>query len=304
MSSASRASLRTGRAFATLAAAGVLAGALLVEAVAPAAAASPARVWTARLGSGGANGLATLALGASGGGSVSVALKGLPSGMLVSGSVRRGTCAKQGTVVAALPGGRTSTSGKLAKRRTLVAREVAAVGVSGPLVATIRAGSVRRCAALVERVVPPPSPTPTPAPTATPVPTSAPSPTPAPTGSASPVQVGQRFMVNGQYYLIVVSVDGYTDPLGQTAVIVGVEFSSFSSGIEVRSSDFVLVEPDGSLRAPIYCVDCIGDSPWPPKPWSITLERGGVYTRLLAFPAPVLGRLDLKYGSLVIRIRN
>jgi hypothetical protein len=292
---------RPARAIAGLLGAGVMIVALVLGSVVPAAASSTARVWVARLGAGGANGTVVVTLPAGAPGTIAVALKGLPAASLVSGSVRRGTCSAPGAVVAALPGGRANAVGRLSRKRTPGAREASAIAGASSLVATLRAGSVRRCAVLVERVAPPPSPTPTPATTDTPGPTA--TATPGPSATSAPVQVGQRFMVNGQYYLTVFSVDQYTDPLGQTAAVVGVQFDSFSSGIEVASSQFTLVEPDGSLRSPVYCIDCAGTDPWPPKPWTVSLERGGQQRRLLAFPAPVLGRLDLKFGSLTIRIR-
>ncbi len=280
---------------------------MLVLAV-PVTAAAPTRVWVARVGSGGANGNVVVTLPATGSGTLAIALRGMPPGSLVSGAVHLGTCAAQGAVVAMLPAGRATPAGRFSKRRVPSATEARSIASAASLVATIRAGSVRRCAPLVERATPAPTPTPTATPTPAPTPTAttAATPTPAPGGvpTQGPLQVGQKVMIAGKAYLTVGWVSSIVDGSGTPGVLIGVTFEAFVAGLDVSSSQFTLVEPNGALQRPAYCSGCDPDVPF----WALTLPTTLPCSATLLFPAPVLGPLDLRYaaswGSTTFHIRN
>jgi len=269
----------------------------------PAGAASePSRWWVARVGLDGANGNVVVILSADPAvGQVRIALRGLPARAMVIGSIRSGTCGARGAVVAPLPAGRATATGRFSRSRALSATETAAIDAAASLVVLTRAGAIARCTPLVERPLASPGPSPTP--TATPSPAPTPSPVPSPTGAIG-VDVGRKVMVGGSMYLTVRWVSPFTDAVGNTGVLVGVRLEALVPGLSASSEDFRLEEPDGSLRRPVYCAGCDDI----PAPWSASLSTTLPHDGTMLFPAPVLGRLGLRFtasfGSVTLRIRD
>ncbi len=290
------------------AAAGLLAAVLVVLLVSagPAGAAyEPAQWWVARVGPGGANGNVVVIFSSDPvAGQMRMALRGLPARAQVSGAIRAGTCAARGRVLAPLPAGRATATGRFSRSRALTPREVTAIGSASSMIVLVRAGPVSRCSPLVERPLVTPGPSPSPTPTVAPSPSPMPSPTPSPSGDAVPVEVGRTFMVGGSMHLTVQWVSPFTDAVGNTGVLLRVQLVALVPGLSASSEDFRIVEPDGSLRRPVYCSGCDDI----PAPWSTSLSTTIPFTGRLLFPAPVLGRLDLRFsasfGSVTIHIRD
>jgi len=111
-------------------------------------------------------------------------------------------------------------------------------------------------------------------------------------------------MVGGSMYLTVRWVSPFTDAVGSTGVLVGVRLEALAPGLSASSEDFRVVEPDGSLRRPVYCAGCDDI----PAPWAASLSTTIPYEGTMLFPAPVLGRLDLRFtasfGSVTLHIRD
>ncbi|MCU0506721.1 MAG: hypothetical protein MUE82_13340, partial [Chloroflexi bacterium] len=220
-------------------------------------------------------------------------------------AVRAGTCTARGSVLVPLPPGRATATGRFSRSRGLTDREARAIETAGPMIVTVRAGAVARCAPLVERPLtapgPSPTPTPTPSPSPTAAPTSSPSPTPGGTGSA---EIGRKFMVGGSMYLSVRWISPFTDAVGNTGVLLGVQLEALVPGLSASSDDFRMVQPDGSLRRPVYCAACDDI----PAPWATKLSTTVPYRGTLLFLAPVLGPLDLRFtasfGSVTIHVRD
>jgi hypothetical protein len=280
---------------------------VLLSSATPAGAAdAPSRSWIARLGPGGGNGTAVVLLSADPAtGQVRVALRGLPARAAVASAVRAGTCAARGRILAPLPPGRATVAGRFSRSRALSVAEAGAIETAGPMIVTVRAGAVSRCAPLVERPMegPGPSPSPTPSPTAVPSPTATPSPSPSPSGGVS-VEVGRKFMVGGSMYLSVQWVSPFIDAVGNTGVLLGVQLEALVPGLSASSEDFRMVQPDGSLRRPVYCTACDDI----PAPWAAQLSTTVPYRGKLLFLAPVLGPLNLRFtasfGSVTIHVRD
>jgi hypothetical protein len=269
------------------------------------AAYEPTQWWVARVGSGGANGNIVVIFSSDPvAGQMRMALRGLPAHALVSGAIRAGTCATRGPVLAPLPAGRATATGRFSRSRALTRREVTAIGSASSMIVLVRAGPVSRCSPLTERPLATPGPTPSPTPTPTPSPSPTVGPTPSPSSGAVPVEVGRKFMVGGSMNLTVQWVSPFIDAVGNTGVLLGVQLEALVPGLAASSEDFRVVEPDGSLRRPVYCTGCDDI----PAPWSTSLSTTIPFTGRLLFPAPVLGRLDLRFsasfGSVTIHIRD
>src|SRR3954463_2609232 len=100
---------------------------LLAIDVAPATALTGQRTWTAKVGSGGANGKVVLRAYTNGVGSVQVSLKGLRRNATYSIRVRNGTCANPGTAASKTMSFRTSSTGTASKITTLLPYEMTSV---------------------------------------------------------------------------------------------------------------------------------------------------------------------------------
>ena len=137
---------------------------LLLLAIAPTSAASEDRSWRAKVGASGANGAVTVVAHTSGTGTATLRLKSLPASTMTTVAIRAGTCAKPGTVAAALTAARSSASGALSATRSLPSSGVTRLRGAPSLVATVRAGSFFRCAPLARLAIPSPSPSPSPSP--------------------------------------------------------------------------------------------------------------------------------------------
>ncbi len=120
---------------------------------AQAAAASPLiEVLKASLGSKGANGTATLSVFTTGDGAVKVTVRALKPASSYVAAIRRGTCAKVGPILAALPKVVTSRTGAATMRAALTVEQVAAirseVRATGRVIVRLGAGSSARCGVL------------------------------------------------------------------------------------------------------------------------------------------------------------
>ena len=91
----------------------VIALALLAVAAVPAEAATPHRIFTAKMGSGGINGTAKFTYNTDGSGRIDYALKGLRKGATYRVEIRRKTCANLGTLVTRLLPVTSSSTGKV-----------------------------------------------------------------------------------------------------------------------------------------------------------------------------------------------
>ncbi len=105
----------------------VLAVALLVVAPASARAATVTNAWSARIGSGGANGTATLQLYATGQGSLALKLAKLPKSTSLAVTLYKGTCSSVGTVLVKVPALKTSSAGAAARTSGLTASQVTSI---------------------------------------------------------------------------------------------------------------------------------------------------------------------------------
>ncbi len=99
--------------------------------------------WTGPVGTGGANGKATVRAFDTGAGSIALALVRLAPSTGYAVAIRRGTCAAPGTRIVAAGTARTTASGALATTRSLTAAQVAAVraAASGTSRISVRVGS-------------------------------------------------------------------------------------------------------------------------------------------------------------------
>lgn len=138
----------------------VATAAVLLLTIAPTTAATVDRTWRAKVGTAGANGAITVVAYVSGTGAATLRLKALPRSAMIAVSLRAGTCAKPGSVAAALAATRSSSTGRLNATRALSATAVRRLRAAKSLVATIRSGSFSRCATLARLAVPTPSPSP------------------------------------------------------------------------------------------------------------------------------------------------
>lgn len=136
-----------------------LATALLAAMPAPASAATVSHAWGAKLGSGGANGTATLQVYTSGTGSLSLKLAKLPAAASLAVTLHRGTCASTGTVLIRLPAIRTTSTGRAARTTGLTASQATAVmkatAGSGRIAVRVGTGRAARCGAFATSPVPP-----------------------------------------------------------------------------------------------------------------------------------------------------
>jgi hypothetical protein len=122
-----------------------------------ASAAALAGAWGARVGSGGANGTATLRVLADATGSLALALAKLQPSASLTVRIHKGTCGSVGPVVASLPSIRTTAAGAASRTSGLTASQARAVGAAtagtGRIALRVGSGSSVRCGAFT--VIPP-----------------------------------------------------------------------------------------------------------------------------------------------------
>ena len=133
--------------------------ALILVAVAPASA-TVSRTWRASVGARGANGTVTVVALTSGAGKVTLRLKSLPSSSMATITLRRGTCAKPGSVAASLGAMRTTPSGSISRSLSLARTAVTRLEGTRAAVAQVRASGRTRCGPL--KIVASGSPSPSP----------------------------------------------------------------------------------------------------------------------------------------------
>jgi len=133
--------------------------ALAGSVVAPpgASAAALAGAWGAKVGTGGANGTATLRVLDDGTGSLALALVKLQPSASLTARIHKGTCGSVGSVVASLPPTRTTAAGAASRTSGLTASQARAVGAAtagtGRIALRVGSGSSVRCGAFT--VIPP-----------------------------------------------------------------------------------------------------------------------------------------------------
>jgi streptogramin lyase len=113
--------------------------------------------WHARVGSGGANGTATINVFGGGTGSLAVALKGLAHATIYSETVQKGTCAKPGAKLLTLSTLKTTATGTAARTNTLTAAQATAINKAGEIIRFL-AGTHVFCGAFAKVALPPPPP--------------------------------------------------------------------------------------------------------------------------------------------------
>lgn len=199
------------------------------------------QLWTATLGPGGGYGTATFATGTTAAGvrtyRVGISVKRIRANTTHAVTIRRGTCAVIGRLVATLPSITTGSAGTAARNRPVTATQGRAIaaGLAGGHVA-IRVGP--RCGTL-RLASPVPSPTPTPTPTPTPG-------LPLPPGLGVPVEVP------GIGAVVVLAAEPWTNPQAPAAagsVLVAIEIMGFGSFSELQPADFSVIDAAGGVHA-------------------------------------------------------
>ena len=147
---------RGGRAALSLS---LLAVALLVVAPATARAATVTNAWSARIGSGGANGTATLHLYTTGKGSLALKLAKLPAATSLPVTINKGTCSAVGTVLVTLPAIKTSSAGIAARTSSLTASQATSITNAttgtGKIAVRVGTGKTAKCGPLAPLPVQP-----------------------------------------------------------------------------------------------------------------------------------------------------
>ncbi len=122
--------------------------ALVLVAVAPASSAVVDRTWRASVGARGAYGSVTVVALASGTGTVTLRLRSLPKSAMTSVTLRAGTCAKPGSVAAALAAIRSTRAGVLTRSVALTRTATSRLKGARTAIVQIRASGLSRCASL------------------------------------------------------------------------------------------------------------------------------------------------------------
>ena len=125
---------------------------LLTIAAVPAQAVSIHRVFTARVGTGGANGVARITAYTDGNGRVDYALTGLRRGATYRVEIRRKTCANLGSVATRIASVRASSTGKITLRKGIKLNQMSGLWSANwtyPLAIRLVSGSSIRCGNLV-----------------------------------------------------------------------------------------------------------------------------------------------------------
>jgi YVTN family beta-propeller protein len=133
----------------------------LLLAVAPlaASAATVSSAWKAKVGSGGANGTATIQGYTSGSGAITLKLAKLRAATLLPVTLHKGTCASVGAVLMRLPAIKTTSTGAAARTTALLATQVRAITVAtsgtGKIAIRVGSGTAAKCGPFVVQAVPP-----------------------------------------------------------------------------------------------------------------------------------------------------
>jgi YVTN family beta-propeller protein len=148
---------RSGRALAALAVS-LLVVLLLGSGVADAS--TLTAQWTAKVGSSGVNGSATIKVYSSGTGSLTVGLKHLAHATTYTEAIHRGTCARPSTKLLSLPNFKTTSTGTFARVNALSAAQTKLINRAGEIIRMV-SGTHVFCGAFASvKVAPPPPPPP------------------------------------------------------------------------------------------------------------------------------------------------
>jgi glutamine cyclotransferase len=141
----------------------VIALAILAIAIPATLVAAASDVWKAKVGTGGANGTATITAPATGAGTLRLALKALTASSAYAVKIVKGTCATPSTSLYSAGAQASTSTGKIAKSIAVPAAKMTAIrtaAAAGPIAIRVGAGSKLRCGPFT--FVPAPSPTPEP----------------------------------------------------------------------------------------------------------------------------------------------
>jgi YVTN family beta-propeller protein len=133
----------------------------LVLATAPlaASAATVSSAWKAKVGSGGANGTATIQGYTTGSGAIVLKLAKLRAATLLPVTLHKGTCASVGAVLMRLPAIKTTSTGAAARTTALLATQVRAITVAtsgtGKIAIRVGSGTAAKCGAFVAQAIAP-----------------------------------------------------------------------------------------------------------------------------------------------------
>jgi hypothetical protein len=155
---------RTGAVLLTLS----LALTMMMTVVMTADAATVSRTWRAKIGSGGANGTATIQAYTSGTGSIALKLAKLRASTYLPVKLSKGTCSSVGTTLITFPAIKTTSTGTAARTSSLTASRVTLIknATKGTGRIAIRVGSSAtggvKCGLFAVLAIASPTPTPTP----------------------------------------------------------------------------------------------------------------------------------------------
>jgi len=131
----------------------LLVGALLTVSPGAVSAATVSAAWSAKIGSGGANGSATLQLYTSGTGSLALKLVKLPASTSLAVTLSKGTCSSVGSTILTLPAIKTTSAGAAARTSSLSAAQASAVTAAtrgtGKIAIRVGSGSTAKCGPFV-----------------------------------------------------------------------------------------------------------------------------------------------------------
>jgi len=137
----------------------LLVGSLVTVAPATVSAATVSRAWSAKVGTVGANGTATLQTYTTGTGSLALKLTYLPASTSLPVTLYRGTCAAVGTVLLKLPAIRSSSAGAATRTSSLTAVRVSAIKTAttgtGRIALRVGIGRAAKCGSFAVLPVPP-----------------------------------------------------------------------------------------------------------------------------------------------------
>jgi plastocyanin len=122
--------------------------ALLALGPVAAGAATVSAAWSAKIGSAGVNGKATISASTTGTGTISLKLAKLKASTLLPVVLHKGTCSSVGAVLLTLPSIRTTSTGSASRTSSLTAAQVSRITLAttaGTIAIRIGTGSARKC---------------------------------------------------------------------------------------------------------------------------------------------------------------
>jgi YVTN family beta-propeller protein len=123
-----------------------------------AGAATVSAAWSAKIGSAGVNGKATISASTTGSGTITLKLAKLKASTLHPVVLHKGTCSSVGAVLLTLPPIRTTRTGSAARTSSLTAAQVSKITLAtaaGPIAIRIGSGSARKCGAFSQSAIQP-----------------------------------------------------------------------------------------------------------------------------------------------------